>query len=92
MAEEKETISAIVSTLGSRNENVVYTATGAILNTSMDNEPLQSLFVECAAISKLSSVISGLIDVLDYTESPKTSAVGMATRALSNLVETGSLG
>jgi hypothetical protein len=83
--EHAKSVNALVLTLSSDNPDVVYTACGAILNTSMDNETLQIVLIANNAMKELTRIIRQSTRAKEFSNN----TCGMAIRAISNLVETG---
>ena len=72
--------------LSSDNVTVHYTACGAILNTSMENEPLQCALLSFGVLEKLKALLLRAHQS-DFV-SKESTIYGMALRAISNMVET----
>ncbi|KAJ1340485.1 hypothetical protein BSLG_004932 [Batrachochytrium salamandrivorans] len=77
---------SLVLTLSSTNTLVLQTASGALVNISMDNEPVQVSMLGAKAISLLLALLQKA-DVAICNDEPLENAFSSAIRALSNLLE-----
>ncbi|KAJ1345050.1 hypothetical protein BSLG_000565 [Batrachochytrium salamandrivorans] len=77
---------SLVLTLSSTNTLVLQTASGALVNISMDNEPVQVSMLGAKAISLLLAILQKA-DVAICNDEPLENAISSAIRALSNLLE-----
>ncbi|KAH6578663.1 hypothetical protein BASA61_000128 [Batrachochytrium salamandrivorans] len=77
---------SLVLPLSSTNTLVLQTASGALVNISMDNEPVQVSMLGAKAISLLLALLQKA-DVAICNDEPLENAFSSAIRALSNLLE-----